>query len=321
MQIDAVITWVDSSDEKWRNKINQYLEKKIDWNNKKDSTRYNSINEIEISITSIFKFATFIKNIYVVTDNQIPNNFFELKKRAIDLGVNLELIDHKILFKGYEEYLPVFNSQTIETMLYRIPNLSEHFVYFNDDFFLINKTNSSDFFKESYPFLRGNWKEYDENIWYKRIVNSRKKKRIFNHRYVKEDTAKLLGYEKYYNIYHTPYPLRKSTIQAFFEENPSLLKRNLKYRFRHKNQFLLQVLANHIEIKNGTCTLTEDLALFYTHKYSWFKILEKIYKTNLRGDKVLFCCLQSLETVSKRKLRFLLKWIDKKLDSNFANEL
>lgn len=29
MQIDAVITWVDSSDEIWRDKINQYLENEI----------------------------------------------------------------------------------------------------------------------------------------------------------------------------------------------------------------------------------------------------------------------------------------------------
>ncbi len=318
MQIDAVITWVDSSDEVWRNKINQYLEKKIDWSNKKDSTRYNSINEIEISITSILKFATFIKNIYVVTDNQILKNFISLKNKASSLGVNLEIIDHKILFRGYEEYLPVFNSQTIETMLHRIPNLAEHFVYLNDDFFLINKTKPNDFFKKSYPILRGGWKEYDENIWYKKMLNSWKKKRVFNHRYVKEDTAKLLGFDKYYNIHHTPYPLRKSTIMTFFEENPELLRKNLEYRFRHKNQFLLQVLANHLEIKKGTCELNNDLALIYTHKYSWYTILRKVFNEKLKERKILFCCLQSLETTSKRKQKFLLKWIDKKMETNFA---
>jgi len=29
--IDAVITWVDSSDVVWQNQINQYLEKKNSW--------------------------------------------------------------------------------------------------------------------------------------------------------------------------------------------------------------------------------------------------------------------------------------------------
>lgn len=319
MKIDAVITWVDSSDDVWRNKINQYFKKKKGWNSKKESLRYNSINEIEIAITSILKFATYIKNIYVVTDNQIPNNFFKLKDSASDKGVNLELIDHKVLFRGYEEYLPVFNSQTIETVLHRIPNLAEHFVYFNDDFFLINQTRPNDFFKNGYPVLRGEWEEFDEKTWYKRILNSHKKKRVFSYRYVKEDTAKLLGFTNYYNINHTPYPLRKTTIQKFFEQNPNLLENNIRFRFRHKDQFLLQVLANHLEIKKGTCNLTKNLSLFYTHKYSWSKILKKIYRA--KKNKSLFLCLQSLETASKPKLRFLLRWIDEKLDSNFANEL
>lgn len=321
MNIDAVITWVDSSDKAWRHKINQYLEKKIDWNNKKKSTRYNSINEIEICITSILKFATFIKNIYVVTDNQKPDNFEKLQAKALTQNVNLQVIDHKTIFNNYEQYLPTFNSQTIETMLYKIPNLSEHFVYFNDDMFLINETKPSDFFINKYPVLRGKWLKYDEDIFHKKILNANKKKRIFNHRYVKEDTAKMLGFQNYFNIHHTPYPLRKSTIQLFFEQNPKLLENNIKYRFRHKNQFLLQVLANHIEIKKKTCILIKELSLFYTHKYTWYKILKKTIKIDLKGDKKKFLCLQSLETINKRKLQYLLKWIDKKIDSNFANEL
>ncbi|HOD11100.1 MAG TPA: Stealth CR1 domain-containing protein, partial [Flavobacterium sp.] len=56
-EIDAVITWVDGSDDVWRNKINTHLEKKIDWNNKVSSKRYNSIDEIELTIESIIKFA------------------------------------------------------------------------------------------------------------------------------------------------------------------------------------------------------------------------------------------------------------------------
>ncbi|MCT4698890.1 stealth family protein [Tenacibaculum haliotis] len=321
MQIDAVLTWVDSSDEVWRNKINQYLDKKIDWKNKKESTRYNSINEIEISITSILKFANFIKNIYVVTDNQKPVNFDKLKIKALALNVNLELIDHKTIFRGYEEYLPTFNSQTIETMLYRIPNLSEHFIYFNDDFFLINKTQSNDFFKNSFPVLRGRWKDFDENVWYQKMLYYRKKKRVFSYRHVKEDSAKLIGFDKYFDINHTPYPLRKSTIEKLFDKKPELLERNLKYKFRHKNQFLLQGIVNHIELKNNSCFLKSDLALFYTHRYSWFSILKKVFKSELRGEKVLFLCLQNLENASSIKLKFLLKWIDKKLDSNFVQEL
>ncbi len=63
--VDAVITWVDSIDVVWQNNINNYLENKIDWNNNKTISAYQSINEIEITIISIIKNAKFIKNIYL----------------------------------------------------------------------------------------------------------------------------------------------------------------------------------------------------------------------------------------------------------------
>jgi len=71
MSIDAVLTWVNGEDKAWQKKINQYLEKKIDFKQKKQSVRYNSIGEIDISIQSIIKFAPFIKNIY---NNRSSNN-------------------------------------------------------------------------------------------------------------------------------------------------------------------------------------------------------------------------------------------------------
>ena len=81
MNIDAVITWVNSSDAFWQSKINSYLVEKINWKDKEASTRYNSINEVEVAITSIAKYATFIKNIYIVTDNQVIDNFEILRKK------------------------------------------------------------------------------------------------------------------------------------------------------------------------------------------------------------------------------------------------
>ena len=41
--IDAVITWVDGNDVNWQQRINPYLEKKIDWSNKRDTVRYNQL--------------------------------------------------------------------------------------------------------------------------------------------------------------------------------------------------------------------------------------------------------------------------------------
>ena len=105
MVIDAVITWVDGSDKKWQEKLNKYAKVKIDFNKKKESVRYNSIGEIDIAIKSIIKFAPFIRTIFLVTDSQKPESFNSLKSLAESKNINLELIDHTVIFKDFEDHL------------------------------------------------------------------------------------------------------------------------------------------------------------------------------------------------------------------------
>ena len=50
-----------------------------------------------------------------------------------------------------EEYLPTFNSHTIEMNLHRIKGLSEQFVYFNDDMFINKPMKPRDFFVHGKP--------------------------------------------------------------------------------------------------------------------------------------------------------------------------
>ena len=57
--------------------------------------------------------------------------------------------------EGYEHFLPTFNSRAIESLLYKTPNLSEHFLSLNDDFILLNETKVTDFFSGNKPVLRG----------------------------------------------------------------------------------------------------------------------------------------------------------------------
>ena len=314
--VDAVITWVDSSDVIWQKKINEHLENEIDWSNKNESKRYNSINEVEITIISIIKFAKFIKNIYLVTDNQSPKNFKELQRKAKVNNVNLELVDHKIIFRDFKEYLPTFNSQTIETLLFKIPNLSEFFLYFNDDLFLLNEVKVSDFFIDGFPVLRGKWVDYNENVLIKKIFSSKSKKNKISHRNAKEKSSKLLGFKRNYTFYHTPHPLRKSTFKNYFEKNQDVLLTNIKHRFRHIDQFVPQGLMNHIEIKRNTYVQESKISLMYFQSYNFFKFIIKFKKLERRGD-YLFICLQSLELAPKKTLKYILTWIDEKLETNF----
>lgn len=303
--IDAVILWVDGNDEKHHNKILSYLEDKEKVKNKKFRTRYDQVNEIQYTIDSILKFAPYIQNIYIVTDEQTPQF---LKEKKSDTYNKVNVIDHREIFSGYENYLPVFNCRPIETCIYRIPNLAEHFIYFNDDFFLINDTKPEDFFKDGLPILRGKWQKFDTDVFYKKF----KKARI-GHKYAQQKAAQLLGFKNYYNFKHTPHPLRKSTFENYFSSNQDIFVENIKYKFRNDVQFTPQGLANHIEIKNKTCVLKDDLQLMYFRSYKkplfWYK-----FKLNIQSKGKLFLGLQSLDLCPPHILKYLLDWLGKRVN-------
>lgn len=303
--IDAVILWVDGNDEKHKAKIQPFVKDKVSINSKKFRTRFDQVNEIKFTIDSILKYASFIRNIYIITDEQTPS--FLREESDKNNYKNVSIIDHSVIFSDYEEFLPTFNCRPIETSLYRIPNLAEHFIYFNDDFFLINQTKPSDFFKNGFPVLRGKWQKFDKDIFYKRF-----KKVRYGHKSAQQKAAQLVGFKKYYNFRHTPHPLRKSTFENYFKENPEVFIENVKHKFRYKTQFTPQGLANHIELKNETCFLKSDLQLMYFRSYKkplfWYK-----FKLNNKAKGNLFLGLQSLDLCPPNILSYILPWLKKRV--------
>jgi hypothetical protein len=304
--IDAVILWVDGDDEKHQEKILPYINKTVNINSKKFRTRFDQVNEIKFTIDSLLKYASYIRNIYIITDEQTPA--FLLKKDTLEVYNKVSIIDHKTIFKGYEAYLPTFNCRPIETCLHRIPDLAEHFIYLNDDFFLINKTTPTDFFKEGLPVLRGKWLKFDKDIFYKKFKKIKK-----GHKSIQQNAAKLAGFNSYYNFKHTPHPLRKSTFKKYFEASQEIFINNIKHKFRNESQFTPQGLANHIEIKNKTCILKNDLQLLYFRSYKkpliWYK-----YKLNTKAKGKLFLGMQSLDLCPPKILEYLLEWLENRTD-------
>lgn len=317
--IDAVIPWVDGNDEDWQQKINKYLEVKIDFDKKKESVRFNSIGEIDIAIRSIIKFAPYFRNIFLVTDNQKPESFDTLRTLAKSKGINLLLIDHKIIFEGFEEYLPCFSSCSIETMFIKIPNLSEHFVIFNDDFFLMRETKPTDFFIDGYPIIRGRWKKFNEDKKIRKFyhnvlsfVGKPKIKKGVSFKGIQQKGARLAGTDKYVRHFHAPYSVRKSVLVDYFKKND--LVDNIKYRFRDKNQFVVYSLADHLEIKNNTCHFKRNTKLTYFRTYkNIIKVKLKLFWFSKNKNKIFITC-QSLEMADDKTQKYLLKWFDKRLN-------
>lgn len=317
--VDAVITWVDGNDKKWRQKINEYSKVKIDWSNKKDTIRYNSIDEITIAIKSVIKHAPFVRNIFLVTDDQTPESFEELKKIASNQNINLSVTDHKVIFREFDSVLPCFNSCSITTMLYKIPGLSDHFLIFNDDTFLMRLTTVDDFFKNGYPIIRGRWAKFYEDqvlrkMYYKvrSVFGSDKNKNVTGYKKAQQKSAKQVGMTKYIRRDHTPVSLRRSTLEKYFEGN-DICENNVKYRFRNENQFVVSSLSNHLEVRDNTYVLEKNFQLSYFQSYRNLLLIKlKLYWFTINKKK-LFMCFQNLEIADEKALKYILSWIENRM--------
>lgn len=309
--IDAVITWVDGKDEQHQQKMLPYLKNKGVTTSKEFRTRLDQVEEIKYSVNSILKYAKFIRNIYIVTDNQVPNFIKYKEEGTYD---NVFIVDHKDIFKEDKKHLPVFSNRPIETKLYNIPDLAEHFLYFNDDMFLLKETKITDFFIDGKPLIRGKWLKFEEEKLHKKIFSySEESKAKPKHKRAQQKAAEVAGFEKrFFRFQHIPAPLRKSTFQTFFKENREAEIENVKYKFRSVAQFTPQGLANHIEIKNKTCVLKDDYQLIYIHKDKYFVWSKYKLKITVNNPNKLFLNLQSLDQCPEDKLTFFLNWLEDK---------
>lgn len=171
--LDFVITWVDGSDEAHQQKKNKWA-KSFDASKVRDDSmsdkRFDDSNELYYCIHLIRKNASFVRKIFLITDEQRPQWLSEAK--ANELGV--VIVDHKDIFGSDAGLLPVFNSTSIEGYIHNIEGLSEKFVYLNDDFFIIKPVEVSHFVSNDKLVLRGSyfirgfnrlWRALNRPLW------------------------------------------------------------------------------------------------------------------------------------------------------------
>jgi len=142
MNIDFVITWVDMNDPDWRAEFSKYSGHKDNSKNGVSKARFRDNGFLKYWFRGVAKFAPWVRTIYFVTNCKTPD--------WLDLdNPKLRIVHHKEIIPA--EYLPTFNSVVIERYMHRIPGLAEHFVYFNDDFYIINHIRKERFFRDGLP--------------------------------------------------------------------------------------------------------------------------------------------------------------------------
>lgn len=315
--IDFVVTWVDSNDIEWQKSKTKALNM-IDGTNEKfdyEKNRYRDIECFKYWFRCVEKNAPWVRKIFVVTNGQKPVWLNTDNEKIV-------LIKHSDYIS--QEYLPTFNSNAIESQIHLIPDLSEQFVYFNDDMFLINKVNPSDFFRNGLPCDSMSFHPIepiaeDKRFYLKvcndlEIINSNfdftnfKKNnlsKIFSHKQGKHVImtvllSRLNSFRGFYN-YHVPVPYLKKTFDEVWNIAGDRLRKTMSFRFRNNSESINHWVFQYWQFATGH---------FYQRKSNFSKYItmddERVPKIILSKKYKAICindvCLDERFESSKKKI-------------------
>ena len=240
--VDIVVTWVDGNDPEWRKEKNKYVEEHGD----NREIRYREWDLMRYWFRGVEKFLPWIRKVFFVTWGHKPEW----------LNINnekLQIVTHGDFIPA--QYLPTFNSHTIEWNLHRIKGLSEHFIYSNDDLFMLDRMNKEDFFKAGVPrhcaaqtllqfkkggidHILGSDLELLNGNYNKHAVIKQRLSNWFNLRYGKYNLYNLylFPFDLFtgFRIIHTNSPYLKTTFQEIWEKEYKTLNETCMNKMRNK---------------------------------------------------------------------------------------
>lgn len=135
--IDLVFSWVDGTDPEFRARRATQLSGRVVGEGDDADARIRQIDELKYALRSVNMFAPWIRRIFIATDSAPPAWLAEHPKITI-----VPAVEH---FSD-PAVLPTYNSHAVESQLHNIPDLSEHFLYSNDDMFFGRPLKASMFF-------------------------------------------------------------------------------------------------------------------------------------------------------------------------------
>lgn len=139
MKIDFVILWVDGSDTHWQMEFKQWASC---CKGDKSVKRFRDWNNLQYLFRGFENFTPWVNKIHFVTWGHIPF-WLNINHPKLNIIKHDDFLDKKDV--------PIFNSRAIEVNLHRIKGLSEHFVYFNDDMFILKPLKENRFFNNHLP--------------------------------------------------------------------------------------------------------------------------------------------------------------------------
>ncbi len=247
--IDFVVPWVDDTDPDWQRLRQSYQAKERGADEPlvtldvRDS-RYRDWGTLRYLLRGIERFAPWARTVHLLTQGHLPSWLDTSNPR-------LNVVRHDQYIP--EEYLPTFVANTIELNLHRIPELSEHFVYCNDDMLLLDDTTPEDFFSGGLPRYVAELApaSVERHSWFfMRVTNATvidthfsKHRSVLRHplRWMSPRSPHALlknlamlpfGHFSQFQERHLPDPYLKSTMAQVWDAEPELMDATCRHRFR-----------------------------------------------------------------------------------------
>lgn len=305
--IDFVITWVDGNDPLWiadksqfspKNKIMNGAERFRDWDN------------LQYLFRAFELFTPWVNKIFFVTYGHLPI-WLNTKHPK------LRIVQHEDFLDG--ENLPLFNINAIETNFHKISELSEHFVYFNDDCFLLQPLTPHVFFKKGLPvdvpicnimhegviapivlndidLINKNFNRHKGEKLTKRGIMLKHFTKWFNVKYGKGliNSLLLLYWKTFTGFlnYHHPQPFLKKTYRDVWEKEGEILTEVSKSRFRD-NTDVNQYLFRYWQFAQGQFSPGDYNSSYVKRKHSELRTVSDVEKAafDIASNKYQMLCL------------------------------
>jgi hypothetical protein len=232
--VDVVYTWVNGDDPRWQERKAAYTPAGEQYHYAAvNNARYANRDELRYSMRSLAMFAGWVRQIYIVTDQQVPDWLDTRHPR-------IRVVDHREVFTD-PDVLPVFNSHAIESQLQHVPGLAEQFLYFNDDVFFGRPVEPELFFFGNGIakfFLSAHTVDLEPPSLHDLPVMSAAK----NNRALLQ---REFGITVRHKMKHTAHPQLRSVLVEMEKRHPELFAKVAASRFRHPDDVSVASSLHH----------------------------------------------------------------------------
>lgn len=298
-KIDLVYLWCDGNDKDFEQKRQERMQQCGASISGNENCRYVQINELKYSLRSVSMYMPWIHHIFIVTNNQIPKWLKQHDK--------ITIVDHSEILPVTAQ--PCYNSQALECCLHKIPHLSEHFIYANDDTFAGRRLSPSFFFdRKQRPIVRlvksGPW----TGLYWDTIHAAQE-------RIAQRYGVSFNGYEPHHNMD----AYTKTMLAECEREFPELFEHTIHQPFRNKS-CLQRIMFHLYALVNNKAILKDVSRTFLQRVMKKLRIarVDSMYISNcypleiqMMYNPALFCVNDNEKSTDEDRAR-VLRFLEKK---------